>query len=66
MNNEARKWYEKLELFVYHAQHWRRDCWDYDDDMDHDRRDFSDEEEWDRLTEQAIDLLSSKPEKVDK
>lgn len=50
---------ERLKRFAQNAKNWRKDCWDYDDDMDHPRRDFSDDEEWDRLSEQAGQVLDA-------
>ncbi len=56
--DEAQGRESELKNFAYGVQHHRRDCWDYDDDMGYERRDFIDEEEWDRLSEQAERLLA--------
>lgn len=49
----------RLQFFAIDVQNWREGCWDYDDDVGHDRRDFSDDEEWDRLSEQAGRVLDA-------
>jgi len=35
----------------------REACWEHDEDMGHDKRDFIDEEEWERVEERARDTL---------
>lgn len=32
---------------------WRKRCWEHDDDMENERRDFSDDEAWDMIEQQA-------------
>ena len=48
----------RLREFVKGVASHREDCHAYDDDMGHERRYFSDDEEWDRLEKQAEDALS--------
>jgi len=59
---EVRGREKKLERFALAARDWRDDCWDYDSDMGHERRDFSDDDEWDRLAEQALRAIADKKE----
>ena len=47
-----------LRDFVVGFVNHRAKCWDHDDDMGNERRPFFDEEEWDRIEQQAADALS--------
>lgn len=43
----------RLRRVLEEISRWREDAWNYDDDMDHELRFFSDEEEWDMIEKYA-------------
>lgn len=43
----------RLRRVLGEISQWRESAWDYDDDMDHERRSFSDDEEWDMVEKHA-------------
>ncbi len=51
--NSLKKKYAEAVDFIREVQTWRNGVHDYDRDMDNEPRDFSDEEEWDRIEELA-------------
>jgi hypothetical protein len=48
---------EKWELFAKEIMNWRADACEYDVDMGHEPRDFSDEEWWDQIEDHAATTL---------